>query len=82
MATNARTDSVGAVAFVGGDDRPFLDSFNQRLGVRDVVVVARRDQELDRAALRVDACVDFRREPAPAAAYTTISTLSWGPEAC
>jgi len=42
-----------------------LEPTEQSLGARDVVVVAGRDQEVDRPALAIDARVDFRREPAP-----------------
>ena len=46
-----------------------------------VVIVAGRDQELDRAALRIDARVDFRREAAAASLYNDLHFFST-PEAC
>jgi hypothetical protein len=58
-------------------DGTLFDAFEQRLGMRDVVIVARRDQEMDRTALRIDTRVDFRREAAAASPHTTISTFFW-----
>ena len=75
VIADAGTDTIGVVALVGNDDGTMLDAFEQRLGMRHVVIVAGRDQELDRAALRIDARVDFRREAAAASPHTTISTF-------
>ena len=55
---------------------------DQRLGTGDIMLVARRDQEADRAAFRVDPRVDLRGEAAAASPHTTISTLFLTPEAC
>lgn len=82
MLADARANTIRIVALVGDDDRARLDALEQGLGGGHVVVVAGRDQEADRAALRVNARVDFRREPAAASAHTTISTFFSGPEAC
>jgi len=82
VIADAGTDTIGVVALVGNDDGTMLDAFEQRLGMRHVVIVAGRDQELDRAALRIDARVDFRREAAAASPHTTISTFFSTPEAC
>ena len=82
LSTNAGSYAVGIVALVGNDDGARLEPFEQGLSAGDVVVVARRDQEADRPAFRVDARVDFRREPAPASTDTTNSTLFLTPEAC
>lgn len=82
MVTDARTDAVGIIALVGNDDCALLEPIEQRPSVADVVIVARRNQETDRAALRVDARVDLRGEATSASAHTTISTLFLGPEAC
>ena len=82
MLANALAHAVGIIAFVGNDDCAFLDPLEQRPGVGDVVIVAGRDQETDRAALRVDPRVDLRGEAAAASAHTTISTLFLTPEAC
>ena len=82
MSSDAGSHSVGVIALVGKDDGARLESLKQGLGCSDVVVVARRDQQLDRSALGVDARVDFRREPASASTDTTNSTLFLTPEAC
>ena len=82
MIADAGTDAVGVVALVGNDDGTLFDAFEQRFGMRHVVIVARRDQEMDRTALRVDAGVDFRREAAAASPHATISTFFSTPEAC
>ena len=82
LITDARADAVSVIAFVGDDNGAFIEPGKQRFGANGVVIVARRDQEADRAAFRVDARVDFRGEAAPASAHTTISTLFLTPEAC
>ena len=82
LGSNMRTNAIGIVALIGDHDRALVESFEQRLGGGRVMVVARRNQERDRTALRIDAGMDFRREPAPASAHTTISTLFFTPEAC
>lgn len=82
VSADAGTDSVGVIALVSKDDRARCESFEQGFGRSDVVVVAWRDQQLYRAALGVDARVDFRREPTSAVTDTTNSTLFLTPEAC
>ena len=82
LTTNAGAHRVGVVALVGDDDCARRQSVEQDLGAGDVVIVPGRDQEADRAALGIDARVDFRREPAPASTDTTNSTLFLTPEAC
>lgn len=82
MSTDAGAHAVGIITLVGKDDRAWFEPFEQCLGRSDVVIVARRDEQLYRAALGVDTRVDFRREPASAVADTTNSTLFLTPEAC
>ena len=82
MSTDAGPHAVGVIALVGKDDGARLEPFEQGLGRSDIVVVARRDEQLYRAALSVDPRVDFRREPASAVTDTTNSTLFLTPEAC
>ena len=82
MVTNAGSYAVGVIALVRDDDRARLEPVEQRPGARDVVIVSRRDQEADRPAFAVDTRVDLCREPAPASADTTNSTLFFTPEAC
>ena len=82
MIADAGTHAVGVVALVGNDDGTLFDALEQGLGMRHVVIVARRDQEMDRTALRVDTRVDFRGEAAAASPHTTISTFFSGPVAC
>ena len=66
----------------GDDDGARLDPLEQCLGGGHVMVVSRRNQQPDRPAFRIDACVDFRREAAAASTDTTNSTLFLTPEAC
>ena len=82
MITDTGADAIGVIGLVGDDDGTVLDAFEQRLGCRGVMILAGRDQELDRTALRVDARVDLRRDAATASAHTTISTFFSTPEAC
>jgi len=82
VITNAGSHRIGVVALVGDDDRARLDPVEQSLGGGDVVIISRRDQETDRSPFRIDARVDFRREPAAASTDTTNSTLFLTPEAC
>ena len=82
LVTDARADAVGVIGFVGDDEGARLETIEQGFGGRHVVVASRRDQEADRPAFRVDARVDFRREPAPASTDTTNATLFLTPEAC
>ena len=81
-STDAGAHAVGVIAFVGKHEGARLEPFEQGLGRSDVVIVAGRNQQLDRPALGIDARVDFRREPAPASTDTTNSTLFLTPEAC
>jgi hypothetical protein len=82
VIADARTDAIGVVTLVGNHDGSVLDAVEQRFGVRHVVIITRRDQELDRSALRIDARMDFRGEAASASPHTTISTFFSTPEAC
>ncbi len=75
MVANAGADAIGVITLVGDDDASLLDPVEQILGSDRVVIVARRDQEADRPAFRIDPRVDFRREPASTSAHTTISTF-------
>ena len=82
LGSNMCSNEISIIALVGDDDGTRVEPVEQRRGSRDVVIVAGRNQEPDRAAFRVDAGMDFRCEPAPASAHTTISTLFLTPEAC
>ncbi len=82
LRTNAGTDVIGVVAFVGDDNGAPLKSSEQRLGAGGIMVLPWRDQEADRTAFRVDPRVDLRGETSPASPHTTISTLFFTPEAC
>ena len=75
MVANAGADAFGVITLVGDDDATFLEPVEQVFGADRIMIVARRDQEADRAAFRIDARVDFRREPASASTHTTISTF-------
>ena len=76
------TNAIRIVAFVGNDEAALLKAIEQRLGAGDVMDLAGRDQEADRATFRIDPGVDFRGEASSASAHTTISTLFLAPEAC
>ena len=82
LIANAGAHAVGVVALVGNHHCTPIEAFEQGRGAGYVVIVAGRDQEADRAALRVDARVDLRGEAASASAHTTNSTLFFTPEAC
>ena len=82
LVTDAAPHAVSVIALVGDDNGAALQAIEQRLGTGDIMVVARRDQEADRAAFRVDPRVDLRGEAAAASPHTTISTLFLTPEAC
>jgi len=82
LSPDMRANAIRIVAFVGNDDGALLKAVKQGLGAGDVVDLAGRDQEADRAAFRVDPRVDLRSEAASASAHTTISTLFLTPEAC
>ena len=82
MIANAAPDAVGVIALVGDDDGARLEALEQDLGGRDVVIVARRDQDADRPTFRVDARVDLGRDAASASTDTRNSTLFLTPEAC
>lgn len=77
-----RANPIGIIAFVGNDDGALVQAVEQRLGTDDVMDLARRDQQADRLAFRVDPRVDFCCEASAASAHTTISTLFLAPEAC
>ena len=82
LSTDARANAIGVIALVGDDDGARREPIEQGFGGGHVMVIARRDQQADRPALRVDARMDFRREPSPASTDTTNSTLFLTPEAC
>ena len=82
LSPDMRANAIRIVALVSNDDGTLFNALEQRFGTTDVMDLARRDQEAERAPLRVDPCVDFRCEASPASADTTISTLFLTPEAC
>lgn len=75
-------DVVGIVGFVGNDDCALLEAVEQYFCASGVVVLAGRNQQPDRAALRIDPRVDFRGEASSTSPNTTNSTLFFTPEAC
>ena len=82
MSPDAQSHAIGIVALVGDDDGFGIEPVEQGLGAGQVVIVARRQDQPDRTAFRIDPRVDFRGETAPASAHTTNSTLFFTPEAC
>ena len=82
LVTDEGADTIGVVALVGDDDGALLETLEQSLCRGQIVIVARRDQEADRAPFRIDAGVDLRGEAAAASTNTPNSTLFFTPEAC
>lgn len=82
LSPDASTNSVRIIALVGYYDGAVLEPIEQGFGAGNVMNLSWRDQQRDRATFRIDARVDFRREPASASAHTTISTLFFTPDAC
>ena len=74
--------AIGIIGLVGDNDGVLAEAGQKRFGAGQIVGLARRDQDLDRPALVVDARMDFGREPSAASPHTTISTLFLTPEAC
>lgn len=82
LSPNAQTHVIGIVALVGDDDGFWIEPVEQGLGAGHVMVVARRQDQPDRAAFRIDPRVDLRGEASSASAHTTNSTVFLTPEAC
>ena len=82
LKPDLRANAIRIVAFVTNDNGTLFKAVEQLLGADDVMDLAGRDQEADRAAFRIDPRVDFRGEASSASAHTTISTLFFAPEAC
>jgi hypothetical protein len=70
------------IGFVGNDDCALVEAVEQYFCASGVVVLAGRNQQPDRATLRVDPRVDFRGEASSTSPNTTNSTLFFTPEAC
>ena len=62
LAADQCPDLVCIVGLVGNQDCELLEAVEQNLCASGVVTLAGRDQQADRAALRVDPRVDFRGE--------------------
>ena len=82
LSPDVCANAIGIIGFISDHNGTLLKPVEQGLGVADVMGLAGRDQETYRAAFRIDPCVDFRGEAAPASPHTTISTLFLAPEAC
>ncbi len=76
------SEAVGIIGLVGDDYRASLKVGQERFGRRQIVGLARCDQDLDRPALAVDAGVDLGRKPPATAPHATIATVFFTPEAC
>ena len=77
-----RGDDRIAVVSLVGDERIRLVPPHQRLGLRDVRRLARRQEELDRVAQGVDEDVDLRAESVPGTAQGLICLPPFFPAAC
>ena len=75
-------ERVGVVALVS--DHGFgREVFKQRLGLRHIVNLPRRERERDRIAERIDGRVDFRRQSTTRAADRLIlAVFFWAPALC
>ena len=81
LSIRRRHDRIAVVRLVEQiGPRPML--LDQRLGVRDVRLLAGRQDELDGVAQGVDQDVDFRAESAPGAAESRIALPPFLPAAC
>ena len=75
-------ECVGVITLVG-DDGLGLDRLEQRLGLRDVGRLPRRQRERDRIAEIVDNSVDFRRQAATRATDgLVLAVFFWAPALC
>ena len=70
---DALTNAIGIVDVVGYDNGALLKGLEQRFGTGHIMIVARRQDQADRAAFRVDPRVDLRCEVATAWPHTTSS---------
>ncbi len=75
-------DPIGIVTLVGKHNGSAFEILQQIGSSGRIVVLARRDQEVERPALFVDERMDFRGEPASATTHATISTPFFAPAAC
>ena len=82
LAADQCPDVVSIVGLVGNDDCALLEAVEPDLCTSGVVVLTGRDQQADRAALRVDPRVGFRGEASSTSPNTTNSTLFLTPEGC
>src|SRR4051812_46070877 len=74
-------DRVTVVGFVGNPRLGFL-TFHQRLGVRDVGLLAGAQEAFDRVAQGIDDNVDFAAETASGTAETRAGLPPFWPAAC
>lgn len=79
---DVNAQAIGVIGLVGDDDGTASKVGQERFSACQVMRLPRRNQELERPALAVNARVDFRGEPAAASSHTAISTLFLTPEAC
>ena len=82
LCSDVGPDPVGVVGLVGDDGRLARKIAQQNGRALCIVRLTGRDQEAERAALRIDERVDLGREPASAATHATISTPFLAPAAC
>jgi hypothetical protein len=75
LSPDVCANPLSIIALVGNHDGAPFETNEQCLGANDVMDLAQKDQEADRAALRLDPSVDFRREASLVSVDTTISTL-------
>jgi hypothetical protein len=82
VALLERFDEVVGVEGFVAKQRPWLDSFQQRLRARQVVRLAAREHHVDRVAERIDQNVDFGGQSAARAADRLLAVFFRAPALC
>jgi len=75
LSPDVCANPLSIIALVGNHDGAPFETNEQCLSAHEVMDLAQKDQEAERATLRLDPCVDFCREASLVSVDTTISTL-------
>ncbi len=65
-------DRIGIISFVRKQRAACLDAFNETLGLRAICNLSAGQAKIDRAAFRINNCVDFACEAAAGTSHATI----------
>ena len=74
-------ESVGVERLVG-DQSAGIDGFDERLGARQIVILARAEHHLDRIAEGIDERVNFGGQSAAGSADGLRTVFFWAPALC